>query len=180
MFSCWGQLPAGSEGGVSATPEDPTQARHPGLAPSGSASFRASTSRNTAEPFCPGVWLERALVLNNTFPQMRTSIRWQRQPAAPPGSGQDGASIPAQGTGCLPEPCRFPSPRGPLVRRQLSQPDRLRSSAQQPEYSTRLNNAGLPHQHTTWGCREVWRERQWDWDFLPARDCAELRRFLLG
>lgn len=29
---------------------------------------QAPTSGDTAEQFCPGVWLERALVLNNAFP----------------------------------------------------------------------------------------------------------------
>lgn len=84
----------------------------------------APTSGDTAEPFCPGVCLERALVLNNVFPQMRTSIRWRRQPAPPPGSGQDDTSVLARSSGCLSEPCSFPSPQGPFVREQLSQPDR--------------------------------------------------------
>lgn len=96
------------------------QARHTGQAPAGSGFTGAPSSRDTAEPFCPEVWLEIAHVLNNTFPQMRTSIRWHRQPAPQPGSGQDDTSVPAQGAGS------FPSPQGPFVR--TAQPALTRSS----------------------------------------------------
>lgn len=108
-----------SAGGIH-YPKRCTQARHTGQAPAGSGFIGAPTSRDTAEPFCPEVWLEIAHVLNNTFSQMRTSIRWQRQPAPQPGSGQDDTSVPAQGSGS------FPSPQGPFVR--TAQPALTRSS----------------------------------------------------
>lgn len=96
---------------MSITPQKVPTGQHTRPASSGSRfGGGAPTGRDTAELFCPEVWLERAHVLNNTFPQMRTSIRWQRQPAPPPGSGQDDTSVPAQGTGSC------PGPRGPFVR----------------------------------------------------------------
>lgn len=94
----------------SSPPKRSSQASTLGRLPSGVDFWGAPTSRDTAELFCPEVWLERAHVLNNTFPQMRTSIRWQRQPAPPPGSDQDDTAVPARGTGS------FPGPQGPFVR----------------------------------------------------------------
>lgn len=59
-----------------------------------SQALGALTSRDTAGLFCPRVWLERRLVLNNAFP------KW-RHPSGggivepPPGSGQNATSVPA-------------------------------------------------------------------------------------
>lgn len=71
-------------------------------------------------------------------PQMRTSIRWQQQPAPPPGSGRDDTSVPAQGR-------QLPQPTGAFCER-TAQPALTGSFlCRQPEYSMGLNNAGLPH-----------------------------------